>query len=132
MWYANGEQFPKPDPERITRDREEWRKREDAIWRFIDEEMEFDPDAHVMSQDLFQHFSQWLSLQNQRQWGDKTFFDRFANHQLVAEHNVIRKKIRKKSGLSNPAGKVVLSSLPAAYWAWLGIRFRLPAITVEM
>jgi phage/plasmid-associated DNA primase len=131
-WYANGEQFPKPDPERITRDREEWRKSQDLIWRYMDEELEFDPEAHVMSADLFQEFTRWLGLQNQRPWGDKTFFDRFSNHQLTAEHNVIRRKIRKRSGLSNPTGKVVMSSLPASYWAWLGIRFKLPAVTFEL
>jgi putative DNA primase/helicase len=132
-WYDNGRQFPKPDPEIIDRDRAEWRKRDDSVWRFIDEQLEFDPEAHVMSTDLFQQFTLWQSTQNQKQWGEKTFSDRLSNHEITADRGIYRKRLRKRpdSGLSRPTGIVSLAMIPEQYNAWLGLRFRLPAMTVE-
>ena len=134
MWYKNDRQFPKPDPERIEKDRTEWRKKDDSVWRFIEEELEFDADAHIMSQDLFQEFNRWLALQGHRAWGDKTFSDRFDNHWGIAGKGVVKKRIRQQPGLSRPSGVVALgsSSLPAQYQAWFGLRFRNPAVTFEM
>ena len=132
-WYDNGRQFPKPDPEIIDRDRAEWRKRDDSVWRFIDEQLEFDPEAHVMSTDLFQQFTLWQSTQNQKQWGEKTFSDRLSNHEITADRGIYRKRLRKRpdSGLSRPTGIVSLAMIPEQYNAWLGLRFRMPAMTVE-
>lgn len=128
IWYENDRQFLKPDPERIERDRIEWRKRDDSVWQFIDEQLEFDSDAHVMSTDLFRQFTIWQATQNQTKWGDKTFFDRLANHQVIAKHGVSRKRgVRKRrdSGLSVPTGVVSLAMIPEQYTAWFGLRFNL-------
>lgn len=128
-WYANGREFPKPDPKRIDLDRIEWRKRDDSVWRFIDDEMEFSPNEHVMSAELFQEFTRWLGQQNLRPWGDKTFFDRFGNHDVIAAHNVTRKKIRRRPGLSRPAGRFGGVAVGNSYQAWLGLRFKLTSTT---
>ncbi|SRR6266566_3405286 len=134
MWYANDREFPKPDPVIIEDDRIWWRKRDDSIWRFIDEQLEFDSDAHVMSKDLFQQFTLWQAAQNQKPWGDRTFVERLTGNEIIAEHNVFPKKgVRKRagSGLSRPDGVVSLAMIPEQYNAWFGLRFKEPAITFE-
>ena len=92
----------------IDRDRADWRKRDDSLWRFLDEELEFNPEAHVMSTDLFHAFNLWQATQNQRAWGEKMFSDRLTNHELTAEHGVYRQRTRRArgSGLSRPTGVV--------------------------
>ena len=120
MWYANNREFPKPDPARIEVDRKEWRKRDDSVLRFVEETLEFDAESHVMSSELFQEFGRWLALQNQRAWGDRVFFERFGNHELIAMHNVYRKKVKKGLGLSRPAGGS-MTVVPKSYQAWLAL-----------
>ena len=133
-WYAIGCKFSKPDPKLIEQARAEWRKDEDQIWRFIEEKIGFDPNAHVRSDILYQEYRCWVTEQGQQPWASPNFNKQFANHELVVPRNVIKKKTRRdppNNELSEPGGVVNRSALPESYQAWFGIRFKEPELTIE-
>ena len=132
QWYAMDCDMSGAEPESIARAREEWRKDEDVIWRFVEERIEFHPDAHIMSTTLYEQYKTWIVTHGQPAWAEANFNKQFVNHDLIVPHNIVKKKTKRGSGLSVPSGVVVWSSISDSYQAWHGVRFKDPEITFEM
>lgn len=116
-----------PDqPVRVIEDTRAWRAASDMILSFWDDQVEADPDSHVMSADLFAHFRSWMEAQGNRAWSEKVFTARFADHSETVSARVEKKKIRAGSAsagrLSRPTG--AQGNTGSSYQAWLGVRFR--------
>lgn len=121
-WYDLALVMPEP-PEQVTADTRAWRMESDPILHFIDDHLAFDYDSHVVSPELREVFNAFLREKGGKEWGDKTFAARFGGHDLVSQHNVERRRIRRQSGLSTMHPEAV----PAVnYYAWLGVRFQTP------
>jgi len=124
-WYSNERIMP-PLPPRVERDTQDWRADCDLVLKYWRDRIEPDPGSHVMARELFSDFNSWLQSQEHARWSDKTFGTRFGGHDETSARRAERRKIKARPGLSRPDS--VLSSfnpasVPAAYWAWLGVRF---------
>lgn len=121
-WYEGKKVMP-PLPERVERDTRAWRAESDLVLAYLDEQIVFSPEPHVMSAELLSDFNRWLASRGLKEWGDKTFTARFAGHDEVIAHHVEKQKIRRRPGLSRVPGYPV-RPLAGQYHAWLGMRFR--------
>lgn len=125
LWYANKRVMP-PLPERVEQDTQDWRADCDLVLKYWRDRIEPDADAHVMARELFADFNAWLQSQEHARWSDKTFGVRFGSHDETSARRAERRKIKARPGLSRP--DTIMQSfnsppVPAAYWAWLGMRF---------
>lgn len=121
-WYDLAMVMPEP-PQAVADDTKAWRMESDPILHFIGDHLAFDYDRHVSATELRDVFNAFLRERGGKEWGDKTFAARFGGHDLVAQHNVERKKIRRSNGLSSTRPEAVPAS---TYYAWLGARFQTP------
>lgn len=121
-WFAKHKQFP-PLPPKVEADTLEWRKDTDLVLGYADEHLRFDPDAVVLTTDLFEHFNAWLRGRGQAEWGDTTLTRRFGEHTLVTDHGVTKRRTRNLAGLSRPAGRPG-GEAPKQANAWVGLAFR--------
>jgi phage/plasmid-associated DNA primase len=135
-WYRRGRVLPDP-PATVVAATQEWRHSADQLLRYRDERLIFDPHSCVMSTDLYDDFSSWLSAHGHHGWTDQSFTARFGQHSGITAHGVERKRIRSATSrltLSRPQvtpfGKLP-QRIPAQYYAWLGVRFRTDVDTVE-
>lgn len=124
-WYSNERVMP-PLPPRVERDTQDWRADCDLVLKYWRDRIEPDAGSHVMARELFSDFNSWLQSQEHARWSDKTFGARFGGHDETSTRRAERRKVKARPGLSRPDS--VLSSfnpapVPAAYWAWLGMRF---------
>lgn len=133
-WYAADRIMPEV-PYSVVQDTAAWRAETDVVAGYLDERVDFDHDAHVISAELLADFNDYLRSLGQREWSDKTFGSRFGSHDLVTSHRVEKRLTRKSAALSRPGpagctrvgvAPVDLDNLPANYKAWRGIRFRKP------
>jgi hypothetical protein len=114
-----------PPPARVQADTHEWRTESDQVLAYLEDRIRFDPKRHVMTAELLEDLNDWLEAGNHRPWSDKTLAARFGDHELIAQHHVERRKVRKSDGLSRPKGRY-RDHAPATYSAWLGLRFATP------
>lgn len=123
QWYRDGRVLP-DHPARVREDTLVWRKKSDMILGFLDDHIVFDRESHVLSSRLLEVFTEWLAEKQAKPWSDKTFTDRFGNHEECSQHGVAKAKIRRRAGLSQMPGDAIPG---AVYNAWLGIRFKDPS-----
>lgn len=121
-WYALARQMP-PIPKLVADATAAWRAEADLICGYLDDRINFDPEAHVMSAELYDDFSRWAAGRGHRAWSDQTFTARFAEHSLVQDAGVEKRQISPRPGLSRP---YLLHPPSGRYVAWLGLRFRSP------
>jgi putative DNA primase/helicase len=132
-WYANKRVMPSP-PARVEADTRNWRADCDLVLKYWRDRIEPDPEGHVIARELFADFNAWLQSQEHARWSDKTFGARFGGHDETSARRAERRKIKARPGLSRPDH--VLTSfnadpVPAAYWAWLGMRFTKDGLRVD-
>lgn len=123
-WYQSGELMPQP-PVSVTDATEDWRKSADLLLRYVEDNVTFDPAAHVMGTDLYEDFSAWLKDNGHKPWTDQNFSLRLAQHPEMVRAGVEKKKgIRSsRGGLSRPP--IIRSmGVPLQYAAWVGLGFR--------
>jgi putative DNA primase/helicase len=132
-WYAMGKVMPEP-PAVVLADTRAWRGESDVILSYADERLLFDPDAHAMSTELLADINEWLIARGQHTWSEKLFAARFGDHAEIAAHQVEKRFIRQRAGLSRRVAGNWSSGFPlqppaapAKYHAWLGLRFRTDA-----
>jgi putative DNA primase/helicase len=119
-WYKNGKMMPEL-PEKVEEDTQAWRKESDLILSYADERLVFDAGKHVTAKDLLADFNEWLQGKNMRAWGDKTFSQRFGDHELAQEHHAEKKFTARKPGLSRSANS--FDKPTEHYHAWFGVSF---------
>ncbi|MER5556749.1 phage/plasmid primase, P4 family [Streptomyces sp. NPDC002793] len=125
LWYENERVMP-PLPKQVENDTRNWRADCDLVLKYWRDRIEPDPDGHVIARELFADFNGWLQGQEHARWSDKTFGTRFGNHDETNARGAERRKIKARPGLSRPDSVMESFSppaVPAAYWAWLGMRF---------
>ena len=125
-WYANGCRMT-PPPDRVVNDTRGWQRYSDLFLAYVDEQLVYDPDHHVLCRDLFAHFNGWLTERRHSPWSDRTFYKRVEEHHETSAHQVVRKVLRRdQMSVSRPPAALE-TDLPKQYHAWLGIRFRTDA-----
>jgi P4 family phage/plasmid primase-like protien len=119
-WYELEKIMPEL-PTRVTEDTLEWRKEADLILAFAPDEIEFDHSRYVISSELRTIFNDRLRERGQKEWSEKTFSARFGGHDMVAQHGVQYKVVKRSDALSTRK-----SDLPTAstFRAWVGIKFK--------
>lgn len=120
-WYAAGRVMP-PAPAQVKRDTAAWRAEADHIFSYIRDRLTFDGMAMVLTTDLFEDFTAWLSERGNKPWSDQTFTARFGGHSEAEAHNVTKRRVNKAVGLDRRPGS--LTSTPASKLrVWDGVRF---------
>jgi putative DNA primase/helicase len=130
-WYQNGRTMPEP-PASVLEATLAWRKSVDLLLRFYDDRLVFDAEAHVISKELYEDFTDWLKDHGHAGWTDQNFTARFGQHPEVTAHGVQKKLIRSTapqtlSRRPRPSWHTGSEPAPERYRAWLGVRFRTPA-----
>lgn len=128
-WFAAGQITP-PPPQTVAQDTAEWRASADTILAFWQDHLVPDPTAHIMATELFTEFSRYLQEKGLPVWSERTFVERFAEHEVVTRHGVQKVRGRSQAGLSRPG--VYQSTdrlmpqrpLPQVYIRWVGVRWR--------
>ena len=127
-WYRDGQAMPDP-PAAVRAATAGWRGASDVLWRYVGERLVFDPEAHVMSKELYEDFTGWLKDNGHHGWTDQSFSARLAQHSLVADHGVTKQdRVRSsRKGLSRPPRRLGWGGsngkVPNQYGAWLGVGF---------
>jgi phage/plasmid-associated DNA primase len=119
-WYEFEKIMPEL-PQRVTDDTLEWRKEADLVLAFAPDEIEFDRERYVIASELRAVFNEKLRERGQREWSEKTFAARFGGHDLVAQHGVVYKVVKKTAALST---RQVSPPTASTFRAWVGIKFR--------
>lgn len=129
-WYANEQVIPS-QPQQVAEDTAEWRSGSDLVLGYWQDRLTPDPGSHVMATDLYNDFTEWLERRNQREWADRTFAERFEEHEQTQEADVEKKRVRgPRDGLSRRSPGLI-TTVEDRYMAWLGLRFRTPADVQE-
>ena len=121
-WYANNRVTP-PAPDQVARDTEDWRVGSDLILGYWRDRLIAELDVHVMATDLYADFTDWLLDHGQQGWAERTFTERFRDHQETERHHVRHDRIRRNDGLRHRNMVLEASSAPERYKAWIGVRF---------
>jgi hypothetical protein len=105
-----------------------WRAESDVVLRYWNERLTPDLDAHIISTELIEDFTGFLTEANQPAWSSKTILDRFGSHEETKDHHVTKERIHRRAGLSRtaPRNSAWGGGLPdpgARYMAWLGVKF---------
>ena len=127
QWYTADRTFPMIPPV-VVEATTSWRGDTDLVLGYLDERTEFDLDSWVMAGDLLADFNEWLKGNGHRPWNDKTFSQRFEQHEKVRDGGVEKLRKSGKKGLSRaPDARwvpTIVAEVPRQYWAWVGVRFR--------
>ena len=118
-WYADPDSFADVPPS-IELDTLEWRRSADVILDFLSENIVFDRNAHIPSTDLYHQFTMWLDERGMRGWSDKTFTERFGEHDEVTGHAVA--KLRPKTWRTEVSVRTS-GQLAGRYAGWAGVRW---------
>jgi putative DNA primase/helicase len=121
-WYASNRVTPNP-PSVVAEDTGEWRAGSDLVLGYWGERLTPDPEAHIMATDLYADFTEWLEARGQRPWSERLLIDRFGEHQETERHRVMRKRIRRRDGLSRRFPGLT-GDVAGQYWAVLRVRFQ--------
>lgn len=125
-WYQRNETTPEP-PESVRSATGVWRMSSNLLLRYINDNLVFDPDAHVMAKELFEDFVEWLKANGHICWTDQNFSARFAQHPAVIVAGVAKQRgVRSSRGGLSRSRRPHSVVVPNQYAAWIGARFRLP------
>jgi putative DNA primase/helicase len=119
-WYDLMRIMPQV-PDTVEADTLEWRKESDLVLAFVDEHIEFDPEACVQGAELRNVFNSWIKEKGSREWGDKTFIARFGGHDLCSQNAVEYRVIKNPRKLSTLEG---VKEHRGTVRAWLGMAWK--------
>jgi putative DNA primase/helicase len=121
-WYANDRVTP-PPPATVTQDTEDWRVGSDLILGYWRDRLVAEVDVHVMATDMYADFTDWLRSRGQGEWAERTFAERFRDHQETDRYHVRHERIRRNPGLRYRSMVISAHAAPERYMAWIGVRF---------
>lgn len=112
-------------PASVVRSVRKWRADSDEILRFMDSEMEFDPDAWVSGADLYREFARWLQGQGQQKISSRTFVSRLEGHTGLPGTFGKTQRSKNAPGFSRPGLLTdgVAFALPQRPKGYAGLRF---------
>ena len=99
---GNGRVMP-PLPASVDEATKRWRGSVDLLGRYLDENIVFDVERHVMTRDLYADFSKWLKDSGHLAWSEQNFTARLQQHEEVVAASVEKKSKHRKSGSGGPA-----------------------------
>jgi putative DNA primase/helicase len=126
-WYQDGRLIP--NSTRVEQDTNDWRKDSDHVGAYVEECLEFDPNAFVSSTDLLKDFTEWLkdNANTSNRWSPQTFTTRLLQLEDIQTNKVVKRKMGTINGISRPVGTMyLLPDLPEKPNAWLGLKFKVP------
>lgn len=109
---------PLPDP--VAVETASWRRDSDTFGEFFETELAIDPKAAVSSKELLEIYNEWLEGLGKRPVSDGYISTRLAS--LKGAKAVHQKSIRRNSKSLEISTLQVVSSLPAQFRAWVGLR----------
>jgi putative DNA primase/helicase len=122
-WYSGDRVIPAA-PAQVVKDTEDWRAGSDLILGYWREQLIPELEVHVMSTDMYADFTDWLRSHGHPEWSERTFVERFRDHQETERHKIRHERIRRNDGLRFRSMVLSATTLPKQYSAWLGVRFR--------
>lgn len=126
-YIQQGAERPFDLTKRMQEDVDDWRSASDPLGRFVDEMLEFDPNACVVSSDFFDEFKQWLTTNGHPAWSSQLVTARLENHHVAVAHNVKRTRVRMgpDCGLSPRPGPVQVQHRDGQQMrVWQGMKWR--------
>jgi putative DNA primase/helicase len=127
-WYAGEPGRPArtmgEPPKRVADDLAAWRESCDLVYGFIRDALVWDPQAHVITDELLAVFNERIKSRGHRPWSIEIFTARFEAHSEVREHQVGKDRVRagREPGLCRRPGWEQ-TEVPKQYRAWFGVRF---------
>lgn len=124
-WYERGCEMP-PFPPSVEENMRAWRASSDPLQDYLATEVAPDPDSMVQVRDLYDDFSEWQLREGHPLWNERTFANRFRQHEGV-------KAMRLTDGRARPSSKNeehrlsrrdALQPLPEGQVrVWFGLKF---------
>lgn len=116
-----------PVPASVVASVRRWRAESDDVLRFMDEVMEFDPDAWVSGADLYAEFARWQKSGGQFALSMKTFGARMEAHTGLPGYVGKISWMKTRAGLSRPGLLLngLVQTLPERVKGWSGLRFKI-------
>ena len=121
------DEMPAPT-KRVLHDTDVWRKSADPLLRFADEWLEAHPTSHVMCNDVTGALNDFLTGEGHPQWSGQTITNRMQD----AFPKVVKKSTKSAGkGGTNLSPLLAFVAPPKVYWAWHGLRWKVPSSTGE-
>lgn len=99
-WYEQGGiGAPSWMPAEVAEATSAWRWGSDRIGAWIEERIEFDPDACVSSQEAFADFTAFLHSQGAREWAENTFAERLGGSEHAHAHQLKKRRVNYRGSL---------------------------------
>jgi P4 family phage/plasmid primase-like protien len=121
-WYWRGMAFP-PLPAEVDQDTAAWRRQADRILGFWHECLIADPNAGILTSDMFVAFNAWLKSSGHHEWSRASFHPQFRGHSETAKHRVAEGRPRRLPELSR-AWFALGQEVPNQPVIYRGVRFR--------
>lgn len=124
-WYAADEQFPEFPPS-VVEKLKEWREMSDPLHGYVVDRLVKDPGYAVQVSDLYEDFVEWQEDQGHTVWAERTFANRFRQHEGVKALGAVDTKIRpaSKKEPTKLSHRDPLTQTPdRQIRVWKGIRF---------
>jgi hypothetical protein len=104
-------------------DTADWRVGSDLILGYWRDRLIPELDVHVMATELYADFTDWLLSHGQQGWAERTFTERFRDHQETERQHIQHRQLRRNAGLRHRNMVISTPSAPSRYMAWVGVRF---------
>lgn len=127
-YYAAGSiEDAGPDPDPVVASIRRWRADSDDVLRFMDEVMDFDPDAWVSGADLYREFAAWQRNGGQHVLSAKSFSGRMESHTGLPAFVAKVSWMKDRAGLSRPGLLLdgLAQVLPDRVKGWAGLAFKI-------
>lgn len=124
-WYAAGEVFPQFPPS-VVEKMKEWREMSDPLHGYVSDRLVPDPKSAVQVGDLYEDFVEWQEDQGYTVWSERTFANRFRQHEGAKALGAVDSKMKPTSPKERASlsQRDTLSPLPdRQVRVWRGIRF---------
>lgn len=123
QWYAAGKGTP-PLPERVVADTAAWRGRANLLYGFAAEHLEPSTEHHLMADELYEFFDQWVKAGRHKSWTKETFFGRLRDHAVESSWDIEKKYTKRRMDRLSRPPHDILPPPKESYQAWHGLKFK--------
>lgn len=126
-WYM-AERTIYQAPHKVVEDTNEWRAASDLVFAYLlEERLAFDPDACVLTREVYEDFNEWLAEKRQKPWSERMFNSRFGEHQEITRQGVYKNRpLHTPENLVRRYGGGVGETRSTV---WVGLRWRISSKT---
>lgn len=123
LWYASG-RIIGPLPASVQRATDDWAKASNDAARFLTESLVLDPDAAVLSAEVYAEFKDWMLGRGKKPMADQTFWQRAGVHEWFTSGDVAKKKDRAAAWSLSRRAASWTTPAPAQAILLTGVRWR--------